>query len=342
MSRTLRAIIIAVSLIVAGSILAGCSLFAMDGTWDLLSDMSKLSPIAETISQDFSNIDIAVCQTDVALLPSPDGSCYYKAEIYDNMPCTVNVENGTLTVRQQDNWRWYQYIGFFPMQRNASLEIYLPMDAYERLGVTGATSDITITNGFTFTNAGISNSTGDIDFAAKVTGELMLDCTTGDVLLQDTSADSIDISCTTGDVRISDISTTYLSARVSTGRIQIVRADIADSLVAKATTGDLQLSLVDCESLNLTTTTGDGVLAQVIAGGNAVLHSNNGDWEFAGFDAADIQVETSTGDVVGSLLSDKIFLVDTTTGRTDVPQTTSGGICQITTTTGDVRIHIAP
>ncbi len=51
-------------------------------------------------------------------------------------------------------------------------------------------------------------------------------------------------------------------------------------------------------------------------------------------------IKTSTGDVEGSLLADKVFIVNTDTGEVDVPKTTSGGKCEIKTDTGDVEINI--
>ena len=49
---------------------------------------------------------------------------------------------------------------------------------------------------------------------------------------------------------------------------------------------------------------------------------------------------TDTGDVRGSLLSEKVFIVNTDTGRKEVPDTITGGRCEITTDTGDVKITI--
>ena len=57
-------------------------------------------------------------------------------------------------------------------------------------------------------------------------------------------------------------------------------------------------------------------------------------------DAFEIVAKTSTGDVTGSFLSEKIFMAQTDTGRIDVPQTMTGGKCQITTNTGDIKVKI--
>lgn len=42
----------------------------------------------------------------------------------------------------------------------------------------------------------------------------------------------------------------------------------------------------------------------------------------------------------GSLLSDKVFLMQTDTGEVDVPKTVTGGKCEIITDTGDIRIDV--
>ena len=53
-------------------------------------------------------------------------------------------------------------------------------------------------------------------------------------------------------------------------------------------------------------------------------------------------IVTDTGDVTGTFLSDKVFIYKTDTGDVDLPRTQSGGRCDITTDTGDIRISIRP
>ena len=62
--------------------------------------------------------------------------------------------------------------------------------------------------------------------------------------------------------------------------------------------------------------------------------------EFDKLDAENLEIETGTGDVRGTLLSSKIFMVKTSTGDIDVPETTTGGICKVKTSTGEVYIRI--
>ena len=61
---------------------------------------------------------------------------------------------------------------------------------------------------------------------------------------------------------------------------------------------------------------------------------------FNACDAAEIYVETDTGDVKGTLLSDKVYIVFTDTGKINVPKAVTGGRCEISTDTGNIKIEI--
>ena len=103
-------------------------------------------------------------------------------------------------------------------------------------------------------------------------------------------------------------------------------------------TGKTALDNVTCKNLTSGGSTGDILLQKVIAADKISIQRSTGDVKLEGSDAAEIYVKTDTGDVTGSLLTDKVFVTDTDTGRVDVPKTTPGGRCEITTDTGDIRI----
>ena len=77
-----------------------------------------------------------------------------------------------------------------------------------------------------------------------------------------------------------------------------------------------------------------------IASENFSVKRSTGNVKFNDCDAAEIYVKTDTGDVTGSLLSDKVFIANSDTGRIDVPKTVTGGRCEIDTDTGDIRITV--
>lgn len=67
---------------------------------------------------------------------------------------------------------------------------------------------------------------------------------------------------------------------------------------------------------------------------------STGDVTLDGCDAGELSIKTSTGAVRGTLLSAKVFLAITDTGKRDVPNTTTDGRCEIVTNTDDIKISL--
>ena len=97
---------------------------------------------------------------------------------------------------------------------------------------------------------------------------------------------------------------------------------------------------VQCTSLLSKGKTGDLFLTNVIATGCLTLERTTGDIELDRCDAGQLHIQTQTGDIKGSLLTEKVFSTQTETGRVSVPQTVTGGICTLITTTGNIKIAL--
>ncbi|MBO5374250.1 MAG: DUF4097 family beta strand repeat protein, partial [Clostridia bacterium] len=105
-------------------------------------------------------------------------------------------------------------------------------------------------------------------------------------------------------------------------------------------TGKTYLTNVACQSIISSGSTGDISLKNALAVGKFSIERSTGDVTLESSDAGEIFIETDTGDVEGTLLSDKVFIINTDTGKKDVPNTITGGRCEITTDTGDIKIKI--
>ena len=81
-------------------------------------------------------------------------------------------------------------------------------------------------------------------------------------------------------------------------------------------------------------------MKNVVASEGFIIERGTGDVSFDSCDAAEIFVETSTGDVKGNLLSDKVFIAKSDTGKVNVPKTVLGGRCEIKTDTGNITLSI--
>ena len=130
-----------------------------------------------------------------------------------------------------------------------------------------------------------------------------------------------------------------LSVKTSTGNIYAENVT-ADALGLCVSTGDISVSNVDCKNVTSSGNTGDISLKNVIATEKISINRSTGDIKLDRCDATEISVKTDTGKVVGSLLSEKVFIAETSTGKVSVPKTTTGGKCEITTSTGDIKIEV--
>lgn len=117
-------------------------------------------------------------------------------------------------------------------------------------------------------------------------------------------------------------------------------APAADCLALSTDTGDITVQNISVGQLQLETDTGDVILTDVLCR-QLEAESSTGDIRLERFDADSIRIETSTGDVTGTLLSEKIFVTETDTGKVRVPSGSSGGRCEICTDTGDIELTIA-
>ena len=152
---------------------------------------------------------------------------------------------------------------------------------------------------------------------------------------------TLSVKGSTGDVQIpKELSFASSDVSLSTGDVSVTGAVCTGAVKVTVSTGKTYMTDMTCKSLFTSGTTGDIHLKNVITSEKLSVKRSTGDVRFDSCDAAELYVLTDTGDVSGSLLSDKVFLVKTDTGDIDVPKTVSGGRCEITTDTGDIKITV--
>ena len=161
------------------------------------------------------------------------------------------------------------------------------------------------------------------------------------VYLPEAEYESVTAGTSTGEIRIELISADSFDLCVTTGEITVTDVTCQGDVNANVTTGDVSMINVACRNLLSDGSTGDVSLKNVIAAERLSVERSTGGVIFDRSDAADIFVRTSTGDVTGTLLTEKVFTAESSTGSVNVPAATAGGGCEITTSTGDIDIAIA-
>lgn len=266
----------------------------------------------------FDNIMIDVETTEIGFAPSGDGKCRIVCFESEKMKHSAAVQNGTLTIKTVDTRKWYDHIGvFFEKPR---MTVYLPRDTYASLSIDTATGDITVPGDFSFRELKIEGDTADIECLASVSNVVEMRSSTGSITADGLAADAIRLATNTGRINVDSV--------VTSGNIDV-----------ETNTGTVRLTDVACADLTAESDTGTITLTNVLASGRILIENETGNVRFENSDAADISVRTSTGSVTGTLLSEKVFLTETSTGKVNVPKTISGGRCEIRTSTGSISIE---
>ena len=181
------------------------------------------------------------------------------------------------------------------------IEVQLPEEKYSLIDIATGSGNITVGPDFSFEEAVYNTSSGGVLSDADVSGTLRSATSSGNQHINNVYGKSVEAVSTSGDITMSAVYGTGVSVHTDSGTV-----DLRDVVIK----GELQII----------TTSGDVDLSRCDAGG--------------------IAVKTTSGDVTGELLSGKEFSTSTGSGSIRIPESTTGGICEIKTGSGDIRITV--
>lgn len=254
------------------------------------------------VSGSFSSVSVTDYYADVQLRASRDGSVSVTTRDTQDVTHTVQVVNGTLTISRPEP-NLGQRI-FHDDDDDPTVIVYLPAGDYGSLTVNTTAGDIESAGQLNFASANLTSTAGDIEVAGSVTQSLVCNSTSGDVDISSPAAGAVQVNTTSGDVELTGASIQSLSIHTNTGDAELERTVAAGAIGISTTTGDIELERSDAASLTLSTT---------------------------------------SGDVEGSLLTGKTFSASSTSGRVSVPASTPGaGACNVSTTSGSIRLTVRP
>lgn len=319
MSKAKKNWLIAAAVLVAAGLLLFAAVMTVNH-WDFSKlGTAEYETYTYKITEDFRSIEIYTETADLLFAVSEDGACRVDFYVPESVTHSAEVKNGTLTVQTSEkNWNMEFGIHY----QSPKVTVYLPKTAYALLSVEETTGDIEIPKEFQFESVDISLSTGDVGFCASASGAVNITATTGAITVEHGTVGALALSASTGEITVSGVT-------------------CQNELTANVTTGTVTVTDTACRNLVSYGTTGEVFLTRMLAAGKITVERSTGDVRFEAADAAELFVKTATGDVSGTLLTEKIFFAESSTGSIRVPRTTTGGTCEITTSTGDILIEIA-
>ena len=152
---------------------------------------------------------------------------------------------------------------------------------------------------------------------------------------------SLTVSQSTGDIDLQKLTAKTLDLTTSTGHITVTDVTCAGDANLQVTTGKTTLTNLTCRNLITKGSTGDLICRDTLAACSFGAQRSTGNVTLTRCDGQTLSIRTDTGNVSGSLLTDKVFLARSDTGRINLPKTLTGGKCEINTDTGNIEITIA-
>ncbi len=311
-------LIIAASLIVVGSLIFSGVMAVLKWDFEKLST-SKYQTNDYEITEKFKNISVKTDTANVDFVLTKDQKILVACQEEKSANHIVLVNNETLEIKLKDTKKWYEHIGI--NLKTPKITVYLPENEYGDLSIKNSTGSIQIPKYFSFENIDVYSSTGSVINEASVKNSIKIKLSTGNIKTENISAKALDLS-------------------VSTGRVTLQNVECDGDIKIKVSTGKAYITDTDCKNLISSGDTGDLNLKNVKSSEKFNVKRSTGDVKLELCDADEIFIETDTGDVLGTLLSDKVFITNTDTGDVEVPKTVTGGKCEITTDTGDIKISV--
>ena len=268
----------------------------------------------------FNKFDIDLTIADLEFVKSEETKVVVQETKHDVH--TVTSENNTLKVKGQDIRKWYEHLFNWNWFQKVKVTVYMPEGAYDELKVISATGNVTIPSDFSFASFTTAVSTGNVNSKANVTGDITITAATGKINFENITANRMDLKASTGDIRLKDVAVT-------------------EDIKIKTSTGDFNLENVTCKSYESGSSTGDVNFNNVKVTNAINIKNDTGHVKMTASDAEELDIKTSTGYVKLELLTSKIVYAESSTGKKNVPTSTTGGLCKIKTSTGDITVKFA-
>lgn len=282
---------------------------------------STWTPVTYPVTERFDSIDVESGSSDIRLLPARDGKCTVVAGENEEVTTRVEVKNGTLVVRREQKKASVSF-GVTWMTGEDSVTVYLPEKAYRDLRLDSSSGDISAEEDFSFREAALSASSGNLRFRGKVDGTLRLHSTSGDLTVWQTDCGSLSLESTSGEILVEDLR--------------------CDGLWSSSSSGEQEFTQVSCGSLQAEASSGEIELENVRVRGEAVLSASSGNVSLDRVDAESFEIRTGSGEITGTILRKMRFDCRSSSGNIRVPEDDpAGGVFKASTSSGDIRIQIA-
>lgn len=279
--------------ILLGLLLLAVSLFAVKGKIkDIMFSSNKIEK-KYAIEQEFEKININSTFGDIEFAISENGENYVLClEEQDEQNYSIKAEKGILDINfihPRDDW--YDFIG----TTDPDVTVYLSKQNYSELNIVGSSADLIISDKFSFFDAKIKTSSGDIDFNANIDNNLEIATSSGEINVGG-KVNNLSIKSSSGDIKINSQVNGKLYIETESGEIELNNV-IASEIECKTSSGDIELSNCDANKLKFESASGD-IEGTLKSPKLFIAKSSSGDISVPIQNAENIcEITTSSGDI---------------------------------------------
>lgn len=260
-----------------------CISINMEGfRWDAFrsSGFDTTNTVVKTveITDKFHSIRVEEVECDVRIFLATDGKCTVVYTDCDRFTHEIDVENQTLTVTYEQTGSWADHFQF-NLNTEHYVKIYLPMETLEKLEITSASGDLSVSKGFTFTDVNMTTASGDVSFSSHVSGTLSA-------------------SAASGDISMSNVTAASVRAETGSGDFELNRVEISGHMALETGSGDIELDRVDSSTAKLETGSGD-IEGTILSPKNFNADTGSGELQLPNDDpyAGLWELDTGSGDI---------------------------------------------
>lgn len=180
---------------------------------------------------------------------------------------------------------------------DGKLTLYLPHGNEYELEISTKSGNVTIERAFNAKTVNVTTASGNVECGSDASEGATVETTSGNVNFNGCHGKKISAKTTSGEIYAGGAICLEASFESCSGNVELEGVNVRDSLNVETTSGNIELDECDSAALKLVST---------------------------------------SGNISGELLSEKVFMAKSTSGRINVPFGLSGGKCEITTTSGNI------
>lgn len=288
------------------TLIAGGILIALCGMLAMGFDftrMNTLNFVTNTYDVDEAFSDISVVGAECDIRLLPSEDGTCQVVCTESDRIDHSVEVVNGTLNITRHDRRSWYMHFGVYWGSMEILVYLPVSELGALNATSVSGNIEIPEDFSFETAALQTTSGDITCFAPVKKDLSAGTTSGNIRLGGSVCETLSADSTSGSINISDVRCLNADAGTVSGSLKLSGVVADEFIRTESVSGDIDLYRCDADALILSST---------------------------------------SGDIEGSLLTDKSFDANTTSGDVSLPQTSADTTCEVSTVSGDITFSIRP